>query len=258
MSGRVAYYGGIVKDGLILDLDAAKRDSYTTTGITWSDISGNKNNGTLVNGPSFSSTGGGSLVFNGTNSYVGFNSISPISSLIFSISSVVSVDTSTVAYRRIVSKGHSGFTPGYLLQRYGFSTGIRFSLGIGSSTSSASTAVFVYTTDTFQQSQLYHLTMVSTGTYLYLYINGVKVNLTQYSGSNSYPYYFQLHHHSSITGSLSINSTDKFSIGCYSNNNTPNGEYWNGNIPQVQIYNRALSTAEVLQNYNATKGRYGL
>jgi hypothetical protein len=35
-------------------------------------------------------------------------------------------------------------------------------------------------------------------------------------------------------------------------------EYWNGNIGQVSIYNRALSAAEILQNYNATKGRFRL
>jgi len=47
MSGRIGYYGGIVKDGLVLDLDAGKKDSYNRVGTAWNDISGNAYNGTL-------------------------------------------------------------------------------------------------------------------------------------------------------------------------------------------------------------------
>ena len=70
MAGRIAYYGGIVKDGLILDLDAAKRDSYPSSGTVWNDISGFQNNGTLINGPTFNSSNGGSIVFDGVDDYV--------------------------------------------------------------------------------------------------------------------------------------------------------------------------------------------
>ena len=62
MAGRIAYYGGIVKDGLILDLDAAKRDSYPSSGTVWNDISGFQNNGTLINGPTFNSSNSGNIV----------------------------------------------------------------------------------------------------------------------------------------------------------------------------------------------------
>ena len=51
MAGRIAYYGNIVKDGLVLDLDAAKRDSYPGSGTTWFDIGGLQCDGTLENGP---------------------------------------------------------------------------------------------------------------------------------------------------------------------------------------------------------------
>jgi len=73
----MGFYRGpqIVTSGLVLHLDAANLKSYPGTGTTWYDRSGNLNggvvnNGTLYNGPSFSSTNMGSLVFNGTNSYV--------------------------------------------------------------------------------------------------------------------------------------------------------------------------------------------
>jgi hypothetical protein len=250
----------IVKSNLEVYLDAGRFDSYIGSGTTWSDLSGNNNNGTLVNGTRYNSSGVGSMVFDGSDDYISFNNISPISSLTFTISSVVTVDTDTVQYMRVVSKGHYGFTPGYLLQRFGESgvaTGIRFSLGIGSSTSNASTSLFAYTTDTFQKGQKYYLTMVSTGTYLYLYVNGVRVGLTKYSGTGGSIENGTDLNYSAISGSLSITTSDKFTIGAYSNSSNPVGEYWNGKILNTIIYNSALSPEQVLQNYNTQKLRFG-
>ena len=70
MAGRISYYGNIVKDGLVLDLDAAKRDSYPGVGTAWNDISGFRNNGTLVNGPTYNPTNAGSIVFDGASDKV--------------------------------------------------------------------------------------------------------------------------------------------------------------------------------------------
>jgi hypothetical protein len=69
MAGRISYYGNIVKDGLILNLDAAKKDSYAGSGTVWNDLSGNSNHATLINSPTYSTLGGGSILFDGTNSY---------------------------------------------------------------------------------------------------------------------------------------------------------------------------------------------
>ena len=66
------YYGPrIVSNGLVLCLDAANKRSYPGTGTTWTDLSGNSNNGTLTNGPTFSAGNMGSILFDGTNDYVG-------------------------------------------------------------------------------------------------------------------------------------------------------------------------------------------
>ena len=59
----------LVMNGLVLCLDAGNSKSYPGTGTTWTDLSGNGNNGTLTNGPTYSSANGGSLVFDGTNDY---------------------------------------------------------------------------------------------------------------------------------------------------------------------------------------------
>jgi hypothetical protein len=61
----------VVNTSLKLWLDVAQTTSYSGSGATWTDLSGNGNNGTLVNAPTFSSiVGGGTLIFNGTNQYV--------------------------------------------------------------------------------------------------------------------------------------------------------------------------------------------
>ena len=62
--------GKIVTAGLVLALDAADRNSYVSGSTVWNDVSGNGNNGTLTNGPTFNSGSGGSIVFDGVNDYV--------------------------------------------------------------------------------------------------------------------------------------------------------------------------------------------
>ena len=67
------YSPKIVTDGLVLYLDAANTKSYVSGSTTWNDISRTNINGTLVNGPTFSSDGGGSILFDGSNDYVQIN-----------------------------------------------------------------------------------------------------------------------------------------------------------------------------------------
>ena len=60
----------IVRSGLVLTLDAADRKSYAGSGTAWNDLSGNSINGTLTNGPTFSSVNGGSIVFDGIDDFI--------------------------------------------------------------------------------------------------------------------------------------------------------------------------------------------
>ena len=72
-----AYAGpDVIESGLVLALDAGNTKSYPGSGTTWTDLSGNGNNGTLVNGVGYNSGNGGSLVFDGSNDYVQFSSVS--------------------------------------------------------------------------------------------------------------------------------------------------------------------------------------
>ena len=64
------YNPNIVTDNLVFCVDAANTKSYSGSGTIWKDISGEDNDGTLVNGPTFSNDNGGSIVFDGTNDYI--------------------------------------------------------------------------------------------------------------------------------------------------------------------------------------------
>ena len=69
----------IVTDGLVLRLDAGNRNSYPGSGTTWTDLSGNGNNGTLsATSIGYNSANGGSLVFDGTDDYVNLSFVNPI------------------------------------------------------------------------------------------------------------------------------------------------------------------------------------
>ena len=70
MAGRIAYYGNIATQGLVLNLDAAIQGSYPKTGSTWFDISNNGNNGTLTNGPLYTGSDYGAIRYDGTDDYV--------------------------------------------------------------------------------------------------------------------------------------------------------------------------------------------
>ena len=66
----ISNFPSIITSGLVLHLDAGNAASYPGTGTTWTDLSGNSRNGTLTDGPTYSSANGGSIVFDGTNDFV--------------------------------------------------------------------------------------------------------------------------------------------------------------------------------------------
>jgi hypothetical protein len=232
MAGRVAYYGGIVKDGLVLDLDAAKKDSYPTTGTTWSDISGNSYTGSLTNGPTFNSLNGGSIVFDGTNDYVDCGNIL---NLAFNNATIFAwiKTTANQDYAAIAGKPWFGSKAG----RYSIHTRTGGALGIiiqGSGNVEATSTTGLINTGNW----VHVVGVINRSTGVTAYVNSIQVATT-----------------AGDTSATNFSTTDSFTVGYYSNNGSG---YFNGNISQVQFYNRALSAAEVLQNYNASKGRYGL
>jgi len=220
---------GIITNGLVLALDASDKNSYPGSGTTWTDISGNGNNGTLTNGPTFSSANGGTIVFDGSDDYVVLtNASTPLTNL--SYETILKIDSipASNTFRSIWQKSADwNYSTGISLQMiYGYLT---FSYGSiwGGSVS--------YLLSNLTVGNWYHIvgtsSSVSSGTSR-MYINGSLVA----TGANA----------------ATPTSTSDLTLG------SGNGGNFLGNISVFRTYNRELAAAEILQNYNAQKSRFNL
>lgn len=217
----------IVTDGLVFYVDAGNANSYAGSGTTWSDLAGG-NDGTLTNGPTYSSDNGGSIVFDGTNDYVALSEGGlsfPNDSADFTCEIVVKLDT--VALQQVFfqqeDSGGTGRSWIFLRNNAGNHA---FSSYLGSS-DLLLTSLGVPTADT-----VYHLHVKYESGVLHIGYNGA---------------WYQ-----SSTRSIDENCTGGFRIGTGKNTSAPT----DGNIYCVRVYNRALTSAEILQNYNALKNRF--
>jgi hypothetical protein len=233
-------YPYIVMDGLVLNLDAGITQSYPGSGTVWTDVNGlgPKNNGTLTNGPTFSSNDGGGIVFDGVddNINLGDKSSLNISSSNLTLEGWVYRSSSANYMVPITRRSPSGLqyqltwttsNENYLSGL--FRNNIRLDLTIsGNIVSFNSNSAF---------------TSINTWAYI----------VGTYDGSNVKIYY---------NGDLINTISENRNITTFNVNNyvgyDGTSSFTNGRIAISRIYNRALTATEVLQNYNATKGRFGL
>lgn len=224
----------IVTSGLVLNLQAGNPLSYPGTGTAWYDVSGSKNNGTLINGPTYSGASGGSIVFDGTDDYVNLGSTS-VTNVTNNFSFNVFFSTSNISRsdQTIFSKAESG-AYGLEFNTTFFGSNLGFLAYINGQYRSVSEPINIYSSNTY-----YCITITYDNSSLKLYRDGVLRTSTSISG----------------------NVTTTTQPLCLGINPQASGPYvfpFLGRIPSFQIYNRALTAAEVLQNYNALKGAYGL
>jgi hypothetical protein len=231
-------FGKIVTDGLVLALDAADRNSYPGSGTTWRDLSGNNNSGSLVNGPTFNSANGGSIVFDGVDDRVDstVNNIVPNS---WTVGSWL-INTKTTGGSAFIAK--SGGAPNYdqnFILAWASTFNSRFYI-------SGKTTTGIYyseCTSSFSPStsSIYNVvgTFDSNTTILSLYINGVLDNTK------------------TVGIGFTTGSNLPVQLGCSDGTAAP-GNFAKGSIYNTLVYNRALSASEVLQNYNAQKSRFNL
>jgi len=233
----------IVTDGLVLNLDAGYAPSYPTTGTTWYDLSGFDNNGTLTNGPVYDS---GSISFDGSDDFVRIPNSSELQFGLGSFTAFAWVYPSGTNNVRIINNRGTGSGGSY--------KGYQFKLDQNSSNwnfydSSIDDATGNYKScngcgSYYPLNNWYYINMIyETQNELRFYVNGVL------DGTLSVGTY------GSLTNSLPT------AIGAAISSNGVEGsksQYYNGKMPVVGLYNRALSATEVLQNYNAQKHRFGL
>ena len=219
------YSPKIVTDGLVLYLDAANTKSYVSGSTTWTDISRGGNNGTLVNGPTFSTSGSGAIRFDGVDDYV-TGSITPLSGSAFTICTWINplVIPSDDTY---FSVGTVAGTDLALHLRLVNNTTFRFALYADDfdATVTTITGNWNYIVCSLDNSRLQSIYQNSI-------LKGTRTSTGMFIGNNGY-----------AIGAWGLPSVI---------------QHTNANIGLVQVYNRALSQAEVTQNFNATKTRFGL
>jgi hypothetical protein len=223
----------IVTNGLVLCLDAADKRSYPGTGTTWFDRSGGGSNGTLVNGVGYNSGNGGSLVFNGVNNrgveITGTN---------------LSLNQMTISsWNYSTNYEQTGFmfektTNGTVNTQYSLfynTSSVIYYRTIGLSTQDL--AVNTIAAGVIN-SQWNNIVATFDGVNKKIYVNGIL------KGTSA-----------NLTNTITQNTTGPAYIGVYGNFA---GYFFNGNIAQTHIYNRALTAQEIKQNFNASKSKFGL
>jgi hypothetical protein len=216
------------------------RGTTVATGGGWADRSVNSNHGELVNGPTFDSSNLGSLVFDGVDDYTllptNFFSFPSLNTFTISLWLKSSQTTGGTLFGQQIGSNPStstGWVPVIYLQSDGK---IRIEPFWTSSTSN-----FILSSHSLNDNNWYNIiTTFNSGTNQ-LYVNGVYN--TQQTGKTL----------------TSFTSTYSYIIGAgYADGRSLGTNYFSGNISNFTFYNRALSAEEILQNYNAIKGRFGL
>jgi len=222
---------GIVLNGLTLYLDAANTSSYSGSGTTWTDLSGNGNTGTIVNSPAYTSGVGGYFNFGtalNTSKRVSFTYQTPIQTTFTGFTWNIWV------YPYLLDQGHvlMGYR-GTTLQFYKLTT-TKFEMYPAEIYHNFSATSWQYI------SAVYDGTLDSQTNNMKLYVNGTQVGLRDTDFPTNIP-------------DLRTSAMPFFVGG-----DPDGGEYSRARISKVKVYNRALSSAEIIQNYNVHRADFGL
>lgn len=238
--------GSIVRDGLILNLEAGNSkslllgDTTTATSVVWRDLSGSQNNAQTSGtfdarscvAPTYYTSYGGYLEFNGSNNCYRASDVG------------MSINRSFTAeaWFRMNSASWNG-SASIISQNWPSANNVNLVLGGANGSGNLKVGFFNgtwYTSTTGYtpvQGRWTHVVGKYDGATLQLYIDGVRIDSTNVTAG--------------LTGGINNNG---YSIG-----KSWGGDYFfNGSIAAVRIYNRAISESEILQNYNSTKARFDL
>jgi prepilin-type N-terminal cleavage/methylation domain-containing protein len=227
--------GDCLSYGLVINLDAGDTASYPGSGTTWTDLSGNGNNGTLYNGVSYSSANSGILVFDGVDDYATVPGVRFSPSTSFTVSgffkrnSLSTMNSATIFRTTNLNAGRLIFGVIDEATNYGI---IDNNTYFGSSNGD----YWEMATNNYKNTNWVYLTMVHDKTNLWqkTYLNAVDIENDALSGGYDNP------------ASLFVIGKGNASTYAYVSLGT------------LSVHNRALSSSEITQQFNALRGRYGL
>lgn len=231
----------IVTNGLILCLDAGNTKSYPGTGTVWNDLSGNNNNGTLVNSPNYSDN---RIIFDGINDHIIINSSNSLNTTsAFTLTSIVQITGFGSNRARLIDTNPS-ISPDNI--------GGNMALKIGTTSPFQDVSLFVVSGSSAYEVRRTNNVIVSTSTpYIIsarwrgsdglssIFINGTEI--TSYASSYTF-----IGSCGPLNNPMMIGRLARFNI------------YGNQIIYATHLYDKYLSNSEILQNYNALKGRFNL
>ncbi len=228
-------YNGVITNGLQLYLNAGNSISYPGSGNNWYDLSSNSYTASLINNPGYTSSDGGTLTFNGATQYVDTNQ--SLSSNEFSIGAWFK--SSVGGIKMILSKETTtGWPWNYRIWLNGGTIIGDIALAGGSNVSITSPL------SSYNNGNWYNVMFTRNDSTLRLYVNGTEVINTP----------------DTLTGTITNSQEVWIGRSAFTNGGlSPTGNYpYNGSISEIMIYNRVLSASEILQNFDATKTRFGL
>jgi hypothetical protein len=240
----IVYNPQIVTSGLVLYLDAGNIKSYPGSGVTWTNLNGSGNNGTLTNSPTYNNSNGGSIVFDGIDDY----SVSGTLSGSFASFTVIIwfYPTSVSNYQNPIDCNYS----------YNGTTG---NIGPRLEMNGSGNLAWNYSNIAGDNNQFYSHSVVSSGLSAntwhcaaITYNGGTNTSTTYYNGN------------ATSLSRITTGSPTGF-IGVMNNVNLGRGFHlgggeriFAGRVSNIQIYNRTLTGVEITQNFNALRGRFGI
>ena len=240
------YYNGYIAEVVIYNRELSQDEitkvhnylqnkwNISVSDTKWYDQTANANNGTPTNDPTYSETNKGYFDFDGSDDYININHNSVFDTNIFTIEIWFKSTTDDNTHDSLITRNGDVYS-----SANGWSLG-KLRNGLGSTTNALRWLVWGTSTytdlagDSTASGNWTQAVGVSDGTNLYLYQNAVQKASGSKPAGNIYP---------SIYG---------FKIGA----NKSSSDIWNGQIAKINFYNKALTAAEILQNYNATKSRF--
>ncbi len=251
------YSPRIVTDGLLLHLDAGNNRSFVSGSTSWNDLSGLRNNFTLYNSTYYSfDPASFSIAFTRTMPPTaengGYGAITGTGPL--TVQNYLYNNHTTELFARINDRNPSNYDSteilsalfvyrGYHAMFYYLSSSLLYEIWNGTSGLVAAPTMSISSSNAdIIQGQWFHVCVVRSGNTMNSYINGVSKGISSFTAPSS----------------AGVQTTNELKIA----QGNPIGQQYtwtsNCNVSTIRMYNRALSASEVRQNYNATKGRFGL